>query len=176
MVTLKQFQKLSDTGRDINFTVITEIWITFTLNPQIILVTMLVLGMLWCKMAWVRMDFNKLDVLYLVLQVLDELSQLWFDIAFPYDEVFVLFSHNTQFYKIAISVEKINWFEQILPVLFLLINVLNQLRSEPEILSCNMAGNSRNIMSCIHVWLQGSKYQHTTLRFLINIARFNSNR
>lgn len=46
MITFEQFQKLPDTGRNINLTIITEIRIAFTLNPQVVLVAVLVLGVL----------------------------------------------------------------------------------------------------------------------------------
>lgn len=77
-------------------------------------------------MSWVRMDFYQLQVLYLVLQILDEFTNFRLYVSFPNYELLVPFPHDTQFNIVLVSVEKLNRTEKIFPLLFLPIDILNK--------------------------------------------------
>ena len=167
---------MSNTRSNINFTIIAKIWITFTFQSKIVFVTIFIVGMLRYKMCWIGMNFDKLKILYLVLQVFDKLSYFWLNISFPYDEFLVFLAHHTKFYKVSICVEKINWFEKVFPLLSLFVDVLDKFWCQTKILSCNMASYTRYIMCCIHMRLKGCKNQHTSLNFFLYFTVFNLHR
>ena len=145
---------MSDTGSNIDFTIITKIWITFTFQSKVVFVTVFIVRMFGHKMRWIGMNFNKLKILYLVLQVFDEFPYFWLNISFPYNKFLVFLAHHTKFYKVSISTEKINWFEKVLPLFSLFVNVLNKFWCQSKIFSCDMTSYTWNIMRSIHMWLK----------------------
>ena len=80
-------------------------------------------------------------------------------------------AHDRYFQKIAVLIEEIWGFEQIVPTFIPFIDLLNEFTGRSELFFGDIAGYFRYIVPCVHVRFQGSEDDHFAIN-PINVIHF----